>query len=73
MDASQVQRLCVETRRRFYSLRSITRRGLARANRGDAFMWRNFLPINLMHRGEVGQRNHYPLGDAAWRGQLIEV
>lgn len=73
MEASEVQRLCVETRRRFYAFPSILRRGFAKVNRSDAFMFRNFFTINLMHRTEIGQRDHYPLGDAAWQGQLLEA
>ncbi len=64
---------CVATRRRFYSAGSILRRGLAASNRPDLFMLRNFLPINLMHRLEIGQRDHHPLGDAGWRGELLPV
>lgn len=73
MSPSEVQRLCVQTRRRFYSLGSILRRGFTPVNRADAFMFRNFFPINLMHRAEVGRRDHYPLGDAGWQGELLEV
>ena len=73
MEAVDVQRLCVETRRRFYSLGNILRRGISQVNRADAFMFRNFFPINLLHRAEVGLRNQHPLGDAAWRGRLLEV
>jgi hypothetical protein len=40
-------------------------------NRSDFFMWRNFYLINGMHRAEVSLRDHYPLGDAAWRGELL--
>lgn len=73
MTPSEVQRLCVETRRRFYRLPSILRRGFSAVNRSDPFMLRNFFTINLMHRAEIGQRNHYPLGDAGWQGQLLEA
>ncbi len=73
LEADEIQRLCVETRRRFYSVSSILRRGFSPVNRADAFMFRNFFPINMMHRTEVNRRDHYPLGDAAWRGRLLEV
>lgn len=73
MAPEQVQQLCVQTRRRFYSVGSILRRGFTPVNRADAFMFRNFFPINMMHRAEVGRRDHYPLGDAAWQGELLEV
>jgi radical SAM superfamily enzyme YgiQ (UPF0313 family) len=73
MSPEALQQQCLQARRRFFSLGSILRRGLDPANRADAFMWRTFFPINLLHRYEIGERNHYPLGDAAWRGTLLKV
>ena len=69
----ELQEQCVAARQRFYSLRNILRRGFDSVNRADAFMFRNFFPINLMHRSEVSVRNHYPLGDETWRGALLKV
>lgn len=69
----EVTALCVETRRRFYRWSSILRRGVDGVNRGDAFMFRNFWPINAMHRGDVSNRNGYPLGDEHWQGNLLEA
>lgn len=68
-----VTRLCVESRRRFYSWPSIVKRGFDRANRQDPFMFRNFFPINAMHRADVSNRNGYPLGDENWVGPLLEA
>lgn len=65
--------LCLRARRRFYSLRGILARSVRAPNRGDFFMWRNFFPINWMHRRDVSGRNGYPLGDETWRGRLIEA
>jgi radical SAM superfamily enzyme YgiQ (UPF0313 family) len=73
LSAGEIQRHCVQTRRRFYSWRSIVRRGFTAVNRADGFMFRNFFPINAIHRREVAQRDHYPLGDATWRGTLLPV
>ena len=69
----EVTRLCVDARRRFYSWRSILKRGLARPNCSDPFMFRNFFPINLLHRAEVSLRNGYPLGDERWAGPFLEA
>lgn len=71
LSPTEVTQACVAARRRFYSWRSIAKR--AWRNRGDFFMFRNFLPINLMHQREVSMRNGYPLGDESWRGSLLEV
>ena len=62
---------CIAARRRFYGWRSIAKR--AWRNRSDFFMFRNYFPINFMHRREVSLRNGYPLGDESWRGPLLEV
>jgi radical SAM superfamily enzyme YgiQ (UPF0313 family) len=69
----QVSEGCIAARRRFYRWSSLLRRGFSASNRSDAFMFRNFFPINLIHRSEVNQRNGYPLGDEHWQGQLLEA
>jgi hypothetical protein len=61
----------VQSRKRFYSLSSIVKRGLSRTNRSDSFMFRNFFPINFLHGNEINKRNGYPLGDEAWSGSLL--
>ncbi|MDO5692824.1 MAG: radical SAM protein [Pseudomonadota bacterium] len=72
LTASQVTEGCVQARRRFYGWPSILRRQWR--NLGDAVLARNFIPINAMHRGEVSQRNGYPLGDEALlEAPLLEV
>ena len=62
---------CVAARKRFYRWSGILRRSLR--NAADAFMFRNYFPINALHRREIGLRHGYPLGDQAWRGSLLEV
>ena len=42
-------------------------------NRANGFMFRNFFLINALHRADVDQRDHYPLGDEAWQGPLLEA
>ncbi len=69
----EVTRLCVESRRSFYSIKSIFKRLLSPVNYSDGFMLRNFLPINWMHRNDVSSRNGYPLGDENWQGRLLKV
>ncbi len=71
MKPTELQRCCLEARRKFYSWSSIFRRGFDRVNRADGFMWRNFYLINAMHRGDVSMRDGYPLGDEAWSGPLL--
>ncbi|MEO6444282.1 MAG: radical SAM protein [Gemmatimonadaceae bacterium] len=71
MSPEELQRECLIARRDFYSWGSILRRSTDAVNRSNAFMWRNFFPINAMHRGDVSLRDHYPLGDLAWRGPLL--
>ena len=58
----EVTARCLKARRRFYGWGSIARRGMARPNWTDPFMALHFLPINVLHRGDVSRRNAYPLG-----------
>lgn len=67
----EITRLCVQSRKRFYSFSSIIKRGLSPTNRSDGFMFRNFFPINFMHGNEINKRNGYPLGDEAWLGDFL--
>ena len=69
----ELQRLCVDARRRFYSWPSILRRSVIGANRQNGFMFRNFFLINALHRTDVSLRDHFPLGDAAWTQSLIKA
>jgi radical SAM superfamily enzyme YgiQ (UPF0313 family) len=71
MSPENLQKNCVGARRAFYSWRSILERGFDQVNRSDWFMWRNFYLINAMHRTDVSLRDHYPLGDESWQGQLL--
>ncbi len=73
LEPEEVTRLCVESRRKFYSLGSILSRVLSPANYSDGFMLRNYFPINWMHRRDVSSRNGYPLGDETWQGTLLKV
>ena len=61
ISAHELTEKCQDLRRRFYSLRRI----LARCNRwncGGGYLGRNFLPVNLLQRFEVGRRTGFPLG-----------
>jgi radical SAM superfamily enzyme YgiQ (UPF0313 family) len=71
MTPERLQQNCLAARRDFYSWPSIARRGFAGVNRSNWFMWRNFYLINALHRNDVSLRDHYPLGDESWRGQLL--
>ncbi|HLH88463.1 MAG TPA: radical SAM protein [Xanthobacteraceae bacterium] len=73
MAPDDVRHGCLRARRRFYTWRSMLRRGFDRVNRADPFMFRNFFVINGMHRVEVGKRDHFPLGDPTWTGELLKA
>ncbi|HEY5893424.1 MAG TPA: radical SAM protein [Chthoniobacterales bacterium] len=73
MSPELLQKNCLEARRKFYSWESIFQRGLHTVNRSNWFMWRNFYLINAMHRNDVSMRDHYPLGDESWRGELLRA
>ena len=73
LSGEELQRGCLGARRRFYSWKSIARRGFDAVNRANGFMWRNFFLINAMHRGDVSLRDYYPLGDESWQGPLLHA
>jgi radical SAM superfamily enzyme YgiQ (UPF0313 family) len=73
MSASELERRCLEARRRFYSWPSIWQRGRQKLHRRDPFMALNFLGINWMHQKDVTGRSGLPLGDEGWSGELLEA
>jgi radical SAM superfamily enzyme YgiQ (UPF0313 family) len=73
MSPQDLQRSCLEARRDFYGWSSIVRRGFDEVNRADAFMFRNFFPINAMLRADTNERDGYPLGDESWQQPLVGV
>jgi len=73
MAPEDVERGCVDARRRFYSWSSILRRSVDPVNRANLFMFRNYFLINALHRADVDGRNHYPLGEEAWQGPLLRA
>jgi radical SAM superfamily enzyme YgiQ (UPF0313 family) len=72
-EPEELEELCFEARRKFYSWRSIMNRSVARANRKDFYSARSFWLINVMHRGDIDQRKHHPLGDERWRLPLLKA
>jgi radical SAM superfamily enzyme YgiQ (UPF0313 family) len=73
LSPEKVQELCITVRQKFYSIPQILRRWADPVNLGSFFMARNFPLINSMIRGEIGQRDGLPMGDADYQGELIEV
>ena len=73
IDPDEMQQLCVDARRQFYTWPSIVRRSVMGANRANGFMFRNFFLINALHRADVSARDNYPLGDAAWNKPFIKA
>jgi radical SAM superfamily enzyme YgiQ (UPF0313 family) len=71
MSPEALARHCLDARRDFYGWSSILRRGFDPVNRADAFMFRNYFPINSMLRADTNRRDGFPLGDEAWNGQLL--
>jgi radical SAM superfamily enzyme YgiQ (UPF0313 family) len=73
LSPDELQRRCVDARRKFYSWPSILQRSIDPVNTGSLAMLGNFLMINNMFRSEIAQRDFYPLGDAGWRGELLKA
>ena len=68
-----IQRECMNARVKFYRLPSIIYRMFSRVNFQSYFMFINYWIINLILRGEGNQRENYPLGDPAFKGELLKV
>jgi radical SAM superfamily enzyme YgiQ (UPF0313 family) len=73
MTADEVKEGCISARREFYRLGSIWRRSMDRVNAGSPYMASKFFVINWLIRREVTERRDYPLGDQAFRGELLKV
>jgi len=73
MSEQELERLCLDARREFYSWPSIWQRAKCSANRRGAFMLANYFVINAMHQRDVTGRSGLPLGDETHRIPLIEV
>ena len=74
MTSEQVRYGCIQARAEFYRLSSIVRRSFDRQVNGEnVFMWTHFFMINWMIRREVKERAGFPLGDEAYRSELLPV
>ena len=73
MPGEEITRLCVEARKKFYSIPSMLKRGFAPQNMGEFTMIRAFFIINFLHRAEVNKRHMLPFGDPHWKGEYIKA
>lgn len=73
MSPELIRQCCVTARKKFYSVSSILGRFRNRANWSNAGMIFPYFFVNFLLRGDVALRNGLPLGDTAWRGELLKV
>lgn len=73
MTADEVKEGCITARKDFYRWSSIARRSVDSVNAGSLYMGAKFFMINYLIRREVTERRDYPLGDQAFRGELLKV
>jgi radical SAM superfamily enzyme YgiQ (UPF0313 family) len=73
MTADEVKEGCISARKEFYRWSSIARRSVDGVNAGSLYMGAKFFMINYLIRREVTERRDYPLGDQAFRGELLKV
>lgn len=73
MSPGELETLCLDARRAFYSWASIRRRASARVNRQNLYMLANYLVINAMHQRDVEGRSGMPLGDETHDIPLIQA
>jgi radical SAM superfamily enzyme YgiQ (UPF0313 family) len=67
-----IQEQCVKARKLFYGPGSILQR-MCKTNTPNLQMLHTYLFINLLLRREASQREHYPLGDLGFRGELLQT
>ena len=73
MTPEELERGCVQARSDFYTWQSIWNRGLDRVNRRSPKMWFQYYLMNMAIKREIAQRDHMPLRDNNWQGELIKV
>ena len=73
MSPEQLENGCVQARADFYTWRSIFERGFDKVNKNDFSMWMQYYLINYGIRKEIYSRDHLPLGDENWDGEIIKV
>jgi len=72
-EPEELENGCVQARADFYTMKSIWDRGLDKVNNKGAYMWMQYYLINFGIRREIFSRDHLPLGDNNWQGELIKV
>jgi radical SAM superfamily enzyme YgiQ (UPF0313 family) len=73
LSPDEVRRGCLAARREFFSWRSIAARAAEPANRRSLSFALTYLAANALHRKELTQRDGHALGDASFRGPLVEA
>ena len=73
MSPEQLEAGCVQARADFYTWRSIWDRGLDEVNKIGLRMRMQYYLINYGIRKEIFSRDHLPLGDNNWTGELIKI
>ena len=73
MSPKDLEDMCLQARKEFYSWPSIFRRGRKRVNVRSPYLLVNYLVINAMHRYDVSGRSGLPLGDESWQGHLLKA
>ncbi len=73
MEPLQLEKGCVEARIEYYKWGSIWQRSFYTANRTNPLIFWAYYWCNYLLQSEVRLRNHFPLGDQSWKGEIIKV
>lgn len=73
MSPRQLESLCLEARKQFYSWSSIAQRLRQPVNRRDPYVLWNYLFINAIHQWDIEKRSGMPLGDEGCPSELLTV
>jgi radical SAM superfamily enzyme YgiQ (UPF0313 family) len=73
MSPRELEDLCLQARKEFYSWRSIASRARQPVNRSSFYVFRNYLFVNAIHQWDIEKRSGMPLGDEGDQSELVPV
>jgi radical SAM superfamily enzyme YgiQ (UPF0313 family) len=73
MSPRELEDLCLQARKEFYSWRSIASRARQPVNRSSLYVLRNYVFINAIHQWDIEKRSGMPLGDEGDQSELVAV
>ncbi|MBF0299112.1 MAG: B12-binding domain-containing radical SAM protein [Oligoflexia bacterium] len=73
LDPLVIQEECVKARKNFYSIINVFKRMFSKSVITNFKILKMYLFINFLLRKEAAQRERYPLGDLAYKGEILKA